>query len=398
MNKKTNIYDLSICMYVFCAVVTDDGSLLMKLARLFLIGVWGLKILVEKRIKVSPYILRMTAFGLFATFSVAWAESTQWAIGMSKTLLINLVCMCALMNLMDYKKERIDLVMKTMTVAPLLLELRVIMMGGFLAFLDARSVGSISGNIVGLCAAVGACIAVYYWLHGCNSYGVLFAMNTAIVILSASRKALLFICIPLIVLYIFDTKAVRKRRFFRCMLILLSGIVGLWLTMRIQPLYELIGRRIEGLFATLAGNTVKVDSSSESRALLITRGLRWFRERPLLGYGIDCYRVVLVKHYPAWPIDTYAHNNFVELLVDTGIIGTTLYYWNYMDVLRKSWRNRKTTGNEELLLFGMFIALIICEVALVSYFDKYVQILVLIIWIFMSKLDQTRKNVEIFGS
>lgn len=398
MNKKTNIYDLSICMYVFCAVVTDDGSLLMKLARLFLIGVWGLKILVEKRIKVSPYILRMTAFGLFATFSVAWAESREWAVGMAKTLLINLVCMCALMNLIDHKRERIDLVLKAMALAPPFLEMRVVAMGGFLAFLNDRSIGAISANMVGLCAAFGASIAIYYWMQGNGKYGSLFAVNSMIVLLSASKKALLCIGIPIIILCLFDTRIAVKKRILRCGVLLVAGSLGLLMVLRVPALYALIGNRIEGLLAALTGNTAKIDGSSQARTLLITRGVMWFRERPWLGYGIDNYRIVLVKNYPSWPISYYAHNNYIELLVDTGIIGTTLYYWNYMDVLRKSWRNRKTTGNEELLLFGMFIALIICEVALVSYFDKYVQILVLIIWIFMSKLDQTRKNAEIFGS
>lgn len=393
--RKENIYDLTVCVYVLCTVVADDGSLLMKLARLFLAGIWGVKMLTEKTIKITPYLLRLAAFWAFATMTILWAEDRGFAVSMSKSLMINLVCMCALLNLMDHQRQRMDFILKTLIAAPIILEMRVILQGGLLAFLDTRTIGSISGNTVGMCAAFGACFAAYYWIQGekCK-YGILFAVNTVIVILSASKKALLFECIPLVTFFLFDRKIPKSRRLLRAFLLLMAGGTGLVLLVKTPILYDLIGNRLEGMVATLVGNAEKADGSSEARALLITRGMQWFRERPLQGYGIDCYRVVLVKNHPTWPIDAYAHNNYVELLVDTGLIGTVLYYWNYAEALRIGWKNRDSIHHTELLAMGILLALLVGEMALVSYYDKYVQVLVLTLAVLISEFPPEEKWVK----
>jgi len=135
--KKTNIYyETIICMYVFCTVVMDDGAMPMKIARLLLAGTWGLKILSEKRIYLTSYVLRMIPFLLFSALTIVWAESPSFALAMTKTLLINLICMCALISLIDYKRERVDIALKTIIFAPLFLEMRVIWLGGILAYMD----------------------------------------------------------------------------------------------------------------------------------------------------------------------------------------------------------------------------------------------------------------------
>ena len=228
-----------------------------------------------------------------------------------KSLMINLVCMCALLNLMDHQRQRMDFILKTLIAAPIILEMRVILQGGLLAFL-----------------------------------------------------------------------------------LLMAGGTGLVLLVKIPILYDLIGNRLEGMVATLVGNAEKADGSSEARALLITRGMQWFRERPLQGYGIDCYRVVLVKNHPSWPIDAYAHNNYVELLVDTGLIGTVLYYWNYAEALRIGWKNRDSIHHTELLAMAMLLALLVGEMALVSYYDKYVQVLVLTLAVLISEFPPEEKWVK----
>jgi len=190
--KKTNIYyETIICMYVFCTVVMDDGAMPMKIARLLLAGTWGLKILSEKRIYLTSYVLRMIPFLLFSALTIVWAESPSFALAMTKTLLINLICMCALISLIDYKRERVDIALKTIIFAPLFLEMRVIWLGGILAYMDDRNVGPISGNTVGICAAFAACFALYYWIQGKNKYSYLFVLNTIILFLSASKTGLL---------------------------------------------------------------------------------------------------------------------------------------------------------------------------------------------------------------
>lgn len=393
--KKEKLYDITLCIYIICAIVTDMGAVAMKAARVLLVVVWGIKILSDKKIEHTPYLLRMIAFWLFATITILWAESKSYATEMSKSLLYNVVCMFALTGLIDWRKERIDLVLKTLILSPLLLELRVISIGGVFAYMNTRMVETISANTVGMCAAVAACLSLYYWMQGEKyKYGLLFVINTLIVILSASRKALIYEFLPIMIVFVFNVKATFAQRMVRGFSVLIAGGVGLWLMMRIPLLYELIGRRVAGLFTLLSGDVSGADGDSRARWFLIENGLAWIRQRPWLGYGIDNFRVLMHKHHPNWDIRYYAHNNYVELLVDTGIIGTALYYWNYVDMLAKGWRSRKTFENKELLIFGIFIALIVGEVALVSYFEKDVQVMLLLIWIILTEVDKKRMEKE----
>lgn len=393
--KKTDIYSLVLCLYIGCTVVTDTGSMPMKLVRVVLAGVWGLKILFDKKVKFSAYALRMMPFCVFAALSVLWADNTEFAADMGQTLVINVVCICAVIELIDGRKEQVDLALKTMAIAPLLLEVRVIMAGGLFAYMNDRWAGTISGNVVGLCAAFGACIALYYFVRGVKAYGLLFLVNVAIVALSASRKALICVCIPFVFLYLFDTKIDVQKRRARFAALAFVGMVGMWMIMCIPFLYDLIGSRIEGMLAMMVGNKAVADPSARSRSQLISWGFDWFAERPLMGFGIDNYRYVLHSRHSNWSIEYYAHNNYVELLVDTGIIGVILYYWNYAQILAQFIKNGRRVDNAALVIVGLFVALVIDEWALVSYFDKYVQALLAVIWCFALQLqDSGEKEID----
>lgn len=134
----------------------------MKLARVILIGVFAIYLLLKKEFRNNNYILCMGVFCLIAISSTNWAINKVYANAMGKTLLINLVCMYALFFIVDRKKERIEEVLKALVVAPLFLELRVIVTGGIFAFSSSRKTGNINGNTVGVCAAFAICFAIYF--------------------------------------------------------------------------------------------------------------------------------------------------------------------------------------------------------------------------------------------
>lgn len=396
--RKINLINLTLIIYVFCAIAADEGSIVMKAARLLLIGVFFLYLLCRKKVRICQYLISLFTFFLFATFSITWAESKEYAFTMTKTLLINALCMCSLFNLIADKQKRIDIVLNCFVIAPLLLEIRVIISSGVFAFLDSRLAGTINGNTIGLCAAFGGIVAIYYWIQNKDRgfYTFFLGVNILITILSASRKALFCICIPVGILYVSNRKDALIKHIGKLIFLAFVGILGYFAIMYIPILYDLIGSRIEGMFKMIMGYKSIADASSASRFKLISWGIEWFKQRPWLGYGIDNYRIVLVKHHPDWPIEYYAHNNYVELLVDVGIIGLVLYYWNYIAILIQSIKYRKYINNKNLLIIGILFALMISEYAIVTYYDKYIQIFLLMIWIIMGqtvrKLENTRNR------
>ena len=79
-----------------------------------------------------------------------------------------------------------------------------------------------------------------------------------------------------------------------------------------------IKRTIEGLEGT--------DNSAEIRGNLVSDFWEYYAEQPWLGYGPDKYREVVGK-------GVYAHNNFVEIAINWGIVGQVSYYLCYLAIL-----------------------------------------------------------------
>ncbi len=334
------------------------------------------------RFGLNQYAVWIAGFSLFAAMSIFWAEHRSFAVGMTKTLFFNIACMLSYMYLMNCKRSRTRMVKHCLIIAPLLLEIRIVMTGGLLAFLNSRALGGISANMVGLCATYGACLAFCFALEGKHKkfYGALALFNVFIVVLSASRKALLCLGIVIAIFYLFEKGISLRKRAVRLLALFLLLIVALVAIMKIPFLYNLVGNRIEGMLATFTGNEEAADASSHSRFVLIQWGMEWFRNKPWLGHGIDGFRAILVQEHPSWPITYYAHNNYVELLVDVGIVGTVLYYWLHVSMLFKGIRHYRRLTNSELVICSILASIVISEYALVSYYDKYFQMLLLILW------------------
>lgn len=386
--NKISIISTTLWLYAIAAVVTDEGSMLMKLSRVILIGVFFIYLLLKKELRNNGYILCMGVFCIVAICSANWAINKAYANAMGKTLLINLICMYALFFIIDGKKERIEEVLKALVVAPLFLEFRVIVTGGVFAFSSSRKTGNINGNTVGVCAAFAICFAIYFILksYKVRWFRMMVIANLIVVILSSSRKAILCFLIPLAMIYVFDNRDNIVKNASKIIIVLLIGLAGYYALLHIPFLYSMAGHRIESMVAGLFGTDAAVDSSTSTRLNLIQWGIEWFKERMWLGYGIDNYRFVLHSYHSNWSLAYYAHNNYVELLVDVGLVGTIAYYFNYVWMLISSVRNARKITKSELLFIGILVALIISEYGLVTYYDKYVQVNLILIWMIIEPL------------
>ncbi|MCB1755982.1 MAG: O-antigen ligase family protein [Gammaproteobacteria bacterium] len=90
------------------------------------------------------------------------------------------------------------------------------------------------------------------------------------------------------------------------------------------------------------------------------------------GVGLDNFKIFS---------GVYAHSNYLELLADTGFIGTFLYYLIYVLLvlkLLKLWSRIKGSNLPKALILGVFI-LSVMDIANVSYYTKPVWIFLIII-------------------
>jgi len=102
------------------------------------------------------------------------------------------------------------------------------------------------------------------------------------------------------------------------------------------------------------------DGSANVRMSMITEGWKIFKDRILFGYGATNYSVVS-------RFGTYAHNNFIEVLVDFGLVGFVLYYLVYWNAFRNLLKMKSDAGKA---LFCIFVTRFFMETAMVTYYDK----------------------------
>ena len=150
-------------------------------------------------------------------------------------------------------------------------------------------------------------------------------------------------------------------------------VVAFYLIMNIPAFYNVLGSRFEGLFALFSGSG-KVDSSADIRDTFIENGKIWFLENPILGYGVNNYKML---NGPATGRFTYAHNNFIELAVDLGVVGLVWYYSVYVYVIFKLLKMMKRNPVSVYLLSAL-VASLISHYGTVSYYDFYQNFLLML--------------------
>ena len=122
--------------------------------------------------------------------------------------------------------------------------------------------------------------------------------------------------------------------------------------MLLGPLEELtVVQRIQG---TLEGRETDV------RGGLIADALEQWWQRPIVGYGIDQYRVV--SKYSA-----YSHNNYTELLASLGVIGLLLYYTIIAVLTVRAVRGVIRGSQASWTVLAIILVLLLMDVARVSY-------------------------------
>ncbi len=124
------------------------------------------------------------------------------------------------------------------------------------------------------------------------------------------------------------------------------------------PLFDTINQRMWALINGLTGNG-DLDHSSVNRITYIKEGMNLFSESPFLGKGANA---------SLFYFKTYTHNNLVEILLNTGIIGFLIYYTPYVIYFCEFIHVKK--DSILWLLFILYLWIFISGFGMVTYFEK----------------------------
>ena len=376
--------DFSIIAYMFSIVLWDDGqNSITSIIRLFVFGFAFIHFVSQRRFPKTAYIFYTGFFLLYGWFSYFWALKPSNTFVNALTITYIFIIDNIIMAVLIENKNNFILYCKAMFWASLLKAAMVFMKNGFFAYLNARQgEGLVNANSIGMASAIAVCLGIIILetvdpkIKILYRIGIVFSVG--IIILSASRKSLLILLIPLVIYILLKEK--NPLKVFRNIIIIVAAVYGIfYLMMNVPLLYDLGGNRIESFLNSLNGG--ETDGSTSFRIHMIEWGIEWFHNRPYFGHGLMNYKALLgTMGTWAGTEGTYAHNNYIELLVDVGIVGTVIYYSLYASLLFKGIRKIKERNLTRLILLGLLVAILISEYGLVTYYDKSIQAVLVLIW------------------
>jgi O-antigen ligase len=128
-------------------------------------------------------------------------------------------------------------------------------------------------------------------------------------------------------------------------------------------LYDVLGYRIDMMLDGLRGEDGGY--SMTERTMMIAYGFDFIMEKPWLGNGFNAFST-LFGNITGWY--TYSHNNFIELLVNTGIVGLIIYYSLTFYIIKGLWKPAlKDRDALSQILFLYTIITMVLDYAMVSY-------------------------------
>lgn len=126
--------------------------------------------------------------------------------------------------------------------------------------------------------------------------------------------------------------------------LLLLGVIRGWRTL----LGAAMGGVVLGLFLLGAGSGVRERAASAfdlrenlGRSHIWQANLDMIKERPLLGWGYGNYKKFRDPYYQRYPeADTtaHAHNNFLQIGVEGGLLGLGAFVYLFWVILREGWQ------------------------------------------------------------
>ncbi len=346
-------------------------------------------IFVKKNKQGGEFEKWLIVFFLFSFLSVLWSINIKLSFFV---LVVRLVPICSVsLFICLYCKSYKDLqvILKAFYFASIIffifiitaLDMKMIgevRLGG--AFVDEQMTDNFNSNyIAGRLVFVIYIGYFLYWKWSNNRVFKLLHIIVSVimiffVLMSGSRASLGLLLIPALISYL-----IRGGNIVIKLLTISTAVFALYIIIiKVPFFYEIIGIRLEDAYNIINGT----DDGNEdkSRLILVELGLEWFKEKPYLGYGINCFKS-LTSHSSWFYEAFYAHNNYIELLVDIGIIGFLIYYSAYFSLIRGYVRLRRKKEKVSVYVVLLLSGLIFSDLFWVGYYNVLSQFMLCIAFV-----------------
>lgn len=235
-------------------------------------------------------------------------------------------------------------------------------------------IGSVTGyntNDVGL--AISICLIISFYkafVRGKYLMYIVCAVCFFTAALTSSRKALLMCVLAIIMIVAFNYRA--KNYILRIFIIIGVAVLSIVLIYEVPQLYQTIGIRMDSMINYFM-NDKSSDNSLALRELYISLAKGFFLEKPIIGHGINNFGYLSNLY---GNIFTYAHNNYLEIAADLGVVGLVVYYWFYLYIFVKLIKQTLNGHKTALLFLPLIILLLIFEYGMVNYYKMQVHLVI----------------------
>ncbi|VDN46167.1 conserved membrane protein of unknown function [Petrocella atlantisensis] len=353
--------------------------------------IWIEIILQNKNLLISQYVIMSTAFIIVCLTTYFIAIDANLVLSKSITLIQLLILSFSLVNYLDDCKK-INEIIRYFIFSGFCASVYILNISNFDVL--SRMGGELGNqNEVGMIIGISSIFAFYLIVTEQKFiYIPIFLVMVGVIILTGSRKSILFLFLNIVMIIYLKNKDSYMNRTKAILMIILFLWIGYYIIFNNPIFYDILGERIENMFNFITGRGTD-EGSMNARSYMIFQGIEYWKERPLFGFGINNYRELYVDS-PGGRY-TYAHNNFIEVLVGTGLIGLLVYYLGHLSVIWDMMKLR-LFENEEMLKYtfiGIIIAYFFIGTSLVYYESKHFVIIMSVASAYIS--IKTKTNMEI---
>ena len=337
--------------------------------------------------KADCWLLGLLAL---SAISVTYAANKAVVVDMLKTLLVMLATCYMIGNTIENEND-VDQILFVIMLSILVVVLYLYTNFDLNLFVLTRvglaDTGLWNANEVGIISTVGIMIGLEQLKKGTVPRRLIIvammAAFTYIAIIMASRKAFVMLVVVLCGMRMLN----QPQKLIRNMALITIGLCLAWyMILEIPFFYQLIGWRMEGMIAVLKGQVETSDSSSFYRVMMLKSALETFKKYPILGVGMDNFRFFNTVRV------TYAHNNFVEIAADLGIVGIVGYYWIFVYIIIDFVKTFKKHDAVKNFLFVVIMAYLMNHIAMVTITDMLQCIFIYMYVSYSEKTKQEMKN------
>ena len=365
--KHMTVENICSCLFFATYVLNNtfgDVASLMWISKsaIFIFMAFTIFMVLEKQTKFSTIVV----FFFVSNFAW-WMISCVWSPGnvaQISTLGLNMLFGFCVFLFFSETKD-FNLFFRAMFFSGFLLiiySMSVYGMDGFLSLLqeEERLGAEITNeNTYGMIFSYAFLAGMYFALYQSKIHYTLGSVLFLFFSLSSgSRKAILIILIGTIILVVLRFGLKHPLKLF------IGLILSIFVVYYVLQL-PIFGGTLER-FEMLLSNDNK-DASSKERYRMIFVGWELFKEKVVAGWGIGGFAAVS-------GFGKYSHNNFVEILVNFGVVGFSLYYSMHFYVLKNLFKKLKTIYPQHIMMFTCILVSLIMDYGNVSFVVKWMWI------------------------